>query len=242
MEGNISNFHYVDNLARAIRHTGRILLDLIPKIYDTDRIINIVQPDGKEEKVRINAPYIDPKTQKEKMYNLTAGKYDVIVDIGPSYATQRQEAVQSMLDFVEGDPQLKSLLGDLIAKNMDWQDSDEVSKRLQTLLPAGVIADENPQVKAVINQAQQQVQMMQGYVSQLEEAIKQRDLALQNKEGELAVKQQEQIRKLQETIGNLQQGQEKLTQEWAKIELNNQHKQLDILNKGVQESQVKPIN
>lgn len=200
-QSGITNFHYMDNLARALRHAGRVIVDLIPRIYDSERIVRIIGMDGEERQVKINAPYVDEK-QKEQFYDLKTGHYDVVVDVGPSYATQRQEAVQSMLEFTSNDPETKTLLGDLIAKNMDWPGADEVAKRLRMRLPADLIAEENPQIKAMLQQfqmekqgMQEQAQQMMEYIKTLEGEMQSMGLQLQSKQQDFVVKMRELDRK-----------------------------------------------
>jgi hypothetical protein len=137
-EGDTAQYPFYDNLGRAIKQTGKIIVDLIPKIYDTARIIRITGEDGKERQVPINQPFKDQGDRGEaiqRIYDLTVGKYDVLISIGPSFETQREEAAQSMLSFIEAVPQAGPLLGDLLAKNLDWPGADEIEKRLKILLP-----------------------------------------------------------------------------------------------------------
>jgi len=194
--GNISNYHYSDNLIRAKKHAGRILVDLIPKIYDNTRIINILNPDGTEEPVQINQEYLDPQTQKYKKYDLKAGRYDVAIDVGPSFTTQRETAVEAMSNYIKADPASAPLLGDLIVKAQDWPQADEAAKRLRTRLPAKVIESENPQVQQLIRKSQEEVkqvkaqaQQSQQYTAALEQAVREKDLQLKNKADETKIKQ-----------------------------------------------------
>ncbi len=133
-EGDVANYAYYDNLGRALRYAGRVLVDLIPKIYDTARIIRIVNPDNTEKTVPINQPF-ENQQGVQQIYDLTVGKYDVVVSIGPSYTTQREEAVENMLRFIEAMPQAAPLIADLLAKNMDWPGAQQFEKRLKLLLP-----------------------------------------------------------------------------------------------------------
>ena len=97
---DVATFHFVDNLSRSIRHAGRIIVDIIPKIYDTQRVARIVGEDGSVTTARINPEqeepitgYMDHETGEiVKIYNPGVGKYDVSVSVGPSYTTKRQEA------------------------------------------------------------------------------------------------------------------------------------------------------
>ena len=103
-EGDVGTYHYGDNLARGVRHIARQLIDLIPKIYDTQRIARIIGEDGETKMVKIN-PEQDQAVNKiedqdgiviEKIYNPGVGKYDVVATTGPGYATKRQEALEAM--------------------------------------------------------------------------------------------------------------------------------------------------
>lgn len=141
-EGDTGTFVYVDNLAKAIAYTGRQLIDLIPKIYDTQRIVRTLGEDGSEEMVTINQPMIE-NGQPVLKNDLSVGKYDVVVETGPSYTTKRVEAAESMMAFMQAVPQSAAVIADLIPENMDWPGAEEVSNRLRKFaeitLPPGVI-------------------------------------------------------------------------------------------------------
>lgn len=164
-EGDVSTFHFIDNLSRSIRHTGKILIDLIPKVYNRDRVIRVLGIDGKPQTVRVTAP--DGQSVPEQdIYNLSSGKYDLTVKAGPSYTTQREEAATVLTELVRANPQSAAILGDLIVENLDLPGSDKVAKRLQAMLPPEVRqaeAAENPEAVA----AQQQIQQMQAALQQL---------------------------------------------------------------------------
>jgi hypothetical protein len=187
-ESDVSNFDFSDNYGKALVYTGRILVDLIPKIYTGARMVQILKPDGEEESVRLNVPYTDPKTMKPRHYDLQAGRYDVVVDIGPSYATQRKEASERMMQMVQAYPDVAPLIGDLIAKSLDYKDADEIANRLRMMVPAEIWMEENPQFKAAMQQKDQIIQVMQGQMGQLQEMVKQLQLQVQNKEGEQRIK------------------------------------------------------
>ena len=200
-EGDVSNFHFVDNLAKAMTYCGKVLVDLIPKIYTGERIVRILRPDGTDESVQLNKPYIDNQ-MRERNFNLTAGRYDVTVDIGPSYATQREEAADSIMEFMRAMPQAAQVAGDLVAKNMDWPDADEISKRLKLLMPPEILANENPQFKAAMQQKDQQLQMMQGQLQQAMQAIQQLQQALGDKSREADIKAADLANKVQKTLND----------------------------------------
>jgi hypothetical protein len=165
-EGDIGTYHYVDNLARAIRHIGRQLVDLIPKIYDTERIARIIGEDGEPSTVRMNPMQEEPVKRIvdqegvliEKIYNPGVGKYDVRVITGPGYATKRQEALESMAQLLQGNPQLWQVAGDLFVKNMDWPGAQDLAKRFKKTIDPKVLADEDDPALAAANQQMQAMQ------------------------------------------------------------------------------------
>lgn len=170
-------YHYVDNLARAVRYTARQIIDLVPKIYDTQRIARIVGEDGDVKAVKMNPDQEEavkeirhPQTGDviEKIFNLNVGKYDVCVTTGPNYLTKRQEALESMTQILQANPQLWSVMGDLVARNMDWPGSEEMAKRLAKTIDPKLLNDEQSPQEAV---AQQQVQQLQQQVDQLHQML-----------------------------------------------------------------------
>ena len=144
-EGDVSTFVYADNLAKAIAHAGRILVDVIPRIYDTERVVRVLGEDDTDRFVRVNAAAMTPGGPRV-LNDLAAGKYDVTVSTGPSYSTKRAEAAESMMQFVRAVPGAAALIADLVAKSMDWPGAEQIAERLKRALPrevrdAGVPAD-----------------------------------------------------------------------------------------------------
>jgi uncharacterized protein with GYD domain len=183
-EGDVGTYHYVDNLARAIRHIGRQLVDLIPKIYDTERIARIIGEDGEPSTVKMNPMQEEPVRKIvdqtgvviDKIYNPAVGKYDVRVITGPGYATKRQEALESMAQLLQGNPQLWQVAGDLFVKNMDWPGAQDLAKRFQKTLDPKVLADEenpalvaaNQQIESMGAEMQNMMQMLQNVQQSME--------------------------------------------------------------------------
>jgi len=172
-EGDVGTYHYGDNLARGVRHIARQLVDMIPKIYDTQRIARIIGEDGETKMVKINPDQQQP-VQKivdqqgiviEKIYNPGVGKYDVVATTGPGYATKRQEALEAMAQLLQGNPQLWTVAGDLFVKNMDWPGAQEMSKRFAKTIDPKLMGDgeDNPALAA----AQQQMQAMGAEMEQM---------------------------------------------------------------------------
>jgi hypothetical protein len=171
-EGDTSTFHFLDNLARGIRQVGRVIIDLIPKVYTGERIIRVLGNDGSVDRVPLGQPTPVkgpgglPQQGPDgnpimKVFDLTAGKYDLTVETGPSYTTLRQEAAQSMVEMVQAFPPLAQVAGDLLFKNLDWPGADEIAERLKAMNPAA--QGENPEMakmKAELQKLTQENQML----------------------------------------------------------------------------------
>ena len=166
-QGDVGTYHYVDNLARAIRHITRQIVDLIPKIYDTQRIARIIGVDGEVDMVKFNPEQPEPVKEVrdpmsgaliEKIYNPGIGTYDVMVTTGPGYMTKRQEALDAMGQILQTNPQLWGVAGDLFVKNMDWPGAQEMAARFKKILDPKVLSegDQSPELMA----AQQQIEAM----------------------------------------------------------------------------------
>jgi len=174
-QADVGTYHYVDNLARAVRYITRQIVDLIPKIYDTERIARIVGEDGETSTIKVNPNQPMPVNKimdqqgivLEKIYNLSVGRYDVCVTTGPSYMTKRQEALEAMAQLLQGNPQLWAVAGDLFIKNMDWPGAQEMSKRFAKTIDPKIMegGDDSPEMQAAKMQMdamnQEMEQMMQ---------------------------------------------------------------------------------
>jgi hypothetical protein len=176
-EGDVGTFHYGDNLTRAVRHVARQLVDLIPKIYDTQRIARIIGEDGETKMIKINPDQPQPVNKIvneqgiviEKIYNPGVGKYDVVATTGPGYATKRQEALEAMAQLLQGNPQLWSVAGDLFVKNMDWPGAQEMAKRFAKTIDPKFLSDDNDD--PALQAAQQQIQAMGAEMEQMYQMI-----------------------------------------------------------------------
>lgn len=193
-QSDLSNFHFYDNLTRSIRATGIIILDLIPKVYTSERIIRIIGEDGKPDSVAINQKVAD------KIVNdFSIGRYDVIMSTGPGYDTKRQEAASSAMEFVKSLPETAAKVDWLIAGQMDWPCAESISEALAMANPIAQMQkqipdDIDPKAKQFIgnlmgqlHQAQQQAQQLlqekQAKIMGIQEkeaAVSQREMALSN--------------------------------------------------------------
>lgn len=171
------NFHYQDNLNRSIRQIGRIIVDMIPKVYDQPRVARILGEDGSPKSVNLDPNLPQPSMYTDNpgidsIYNPTIGEYDVVCDSGPSYATKRDEAANMMLALTQANPALFQTIGDLMMKNMDWPGAEEISKRLQALLPPQLqpTAD-GTKVDPQVIQAQQMMEQMANQMEHLSQEL-----------------------------------------------------------------------
>lgn len=173
-EGDTSTFHFIDNLNRAIRHTGKVIIDLLPHVYNAERIVRILGEDGTENKVQVNAPYEvqQPNGVVQKLHDLTVGKYDVVCDTGPSFNTRREESATQMLELLRVFPQAAPMLGDLLAKNMDWPGADEIAERMKAMLPPQ-LQGQDPRLQQM-QQVMQQMQQAMGQLQQENQQLKMR--------------------------------------------------------------------
>ena len=188
-QGDVGTYHYVDNLARAIRHITRQIVDMIPKIYDTQRIARIIGVDGEVDMVKFNPSQAEPVKEIrdqmgaliEKVYNPSVGTYDVMVTTGPGYMTKRQEALDAMSMILQSNPQLWTVAGDLFIKNMDWPGAQEMAARFKKILDPKVLSegDQSPEMMAAQQQMEamtQELNRMTDIISNVQDSVAQREV------------------------------------------------------------------
>jgi hypothetical protein len=241
-ESDTSNFHFVDNLSRAIRHGGRIVLDLIPKVYSTARVIRIIGQDGKQASVSIGSsqpsgndnapqqqppaahglpvgasppmappqaqagmapqqppPLLSPGEQETlqtvaRVFDLTAGKYDLTVQVGPAYASEREELNTILVELIRAVPQSAAVLMPLVVKTFDMPDADEVADALKAVNQQ----HQNPQAQQQAQQMGQALEQAHGQLQQLAQKLQQSQAQVQQVQNDQATKQQEMALKAQE--------------------------------------------
>lgn len=189
-QGGLSTLTYSKALARAKKRTGRILLEIIPKIYDAPRIEHIVNPDGTGAHVALFNSQVSGLSQDDAMaqlqqeqqaiqqiYDVGVGTYSVNVTVGQSYQSKRQEAATGMMTLINSYPQIIPIAGDILARNLDWPGSQELAKRLQKMLPPQLQDPNNP--SAALAQMQQQVQQSAQLIQVLQQKLEAANDALQ---------------------------------------------------------------
>lgn len=258
-EGDTSTYDFIKNRNIAVEHGGRIILDLIPRLYTTERILRCVQEDGSTYTVPVNQP-VAPEQEIERMramamgpampqamqpgmaqqgmggavptppqatpeqatqgppkfipvppelsqqippqmldklravtrvFDLTTGKYDVMVVAGPGFNTRREEAATQMMEFIRVFPQSAPLIGDLLAKNLDWPGAEQVAERLKAMLPPQASGQINPMVQNLQNMLQQQDAQAKQAIGQLQAQIGQLSAQVKDKQAEIAIKAEE---------------------------------------------------
>jgi hypothetical protein len=181
---DLTNYDYYDNLTRSISHCGTIILDLLPKIYDTERVMRIIGDDGKPELLTVN----QRDSVGRVLNDMTVGQYDVVMDTGPGYNSKRQEAVDSMLPLLAADPSLMQSCGDLVFRNMDWPGADVIADRLAAANPLAQIDEKSdipPQVQMQLAQGKQQIEQLQQQLQSMQLMLKNRaDVEQMKQEGE----------------------------------------------------------
>ena len=192
-QSDTGTYHYVDNLARAVRHLARQIVDMVPKIYDTQRIARIIGLDGEADMAMIDPTQpepvrkiIDQQTGAviKKIYNPSVGKYDVCVTTGPSYMTKRQEAAESMAQVLQANPALWQVAGDLLVKNFDWPGADDLAKRLRKMIDPKLLED-NAEASPELMAAQQQMQAMQAEMQQMAGMLQNVNQSIENRDVEI---------------------------------------------------------
>jgi len=209
---DLSNFDFYDNLTKSQCQVARLILDLIPKIYDTQRVLRIIGDDGKPELVTVNER--DAANQVVNN-NLMVGLYDVVMDTGPGYNSKREAAVEAMTPILAADPNLMAQIGDLWFRNQDFPGADIIADRLATLNPLAQI-DEKSDVPP---QAQMAIKQLQEQLKQAEQQMQQMQLVLKSRQDVEAMKQDgETKRKLMDVTSRAHN-----TETMAEVKVNDQN-------------------
>lgn len=194
-KGDNATYHYIDHLGQAIRFTGRILIDLIPKVYDQPRIVQIMGADGSQKSVQLDPNAIDPQTgqaiahqqiQDEEdpdydpkaiaaVLNPTVGRYEVEADVGPSFATRRQDEFNSLSQIMQQNQEAMKIAGDLLFRAADFPGADTLAERWRRSIDPHLLGADGPPPAVVQMQQQfheQQTQLQQHGVEQAGEIAK----------------------------------------------------------------------
>ncbi len=166
-QGDNATYHYIDNLAMALRYLGRQILDIVPNLYDTNRIIKIIADDESEIDLQIDPmakqAYVTREMQTGEatshILNPKIGKYWVEADMGPAYGTRREEAFTALVQIITQAPQLTSIVGDILLRSADFPAADEAAQRLKRMVPPQALGQgpspQEQQLQQMVNQLKQ---------------------------------------------------------------------------------------
>jgi hypothetical protein len=182
--GQVATFNYPDNISKSVGRTWRKLIDLIPKVFDSEREMRVIGSDGAEDYVRVNTFATGKDGTPVKINDLSVGAYDYVITTGPSWSTRRQEAAETYQQLLQGNPQIFPVVGDLIFKSMDLPFSEDIAERLKIMLPPEIqqtLNDETkdvpPEVMAMMQQAQQAMEMVELQMQEVQKAANEADMA-----------------------------------------------------------------
>jgi hypothetical protein len=209
VQGETATFHFPDNLARALRYEAKVLIDLVQKYLDTKRVVRTLGLDGKEEHAQLDPEMKgayqetnDEAGEVRKIFNPTVGKYDVVVDTGPSYQTQRQEGAANLNELAGRNPNLMQVAGDLIMRAQDFPMADKLADRLAKTLPPEL--QEKKGQQEIPPEIQQQMMQMNQQLQQMDQAMQEAAQHIEELEQEKRAKLIEASVKREEAEGKLQ--------------------------------------
>lgn len=203
-QGDRATYHFIDNNAKAIRFTGKILIDLVPKIYDTKRIMRISATDGSIMEVTI-----DPKAKQayqklpppengiiardkheqiiQLIFNPNVGIYDVQSEVGPSFATRRQEAFNALTQIAQQNEQFMNIAGDILWKVADFPEAQVLAERWRKIIPPNITGDAlDPEIEKTMTEASQRLEQQLALIAKQSQELadKDRELDIKAKEAE----------------------------------------------------------
>lgn len=228
-EGDVATFHFSDNRVKSITQVGRVLLFAIPEVYDTPRILQMIDMEENPKTIGINGEMVEGQ---EKPIDLKKGKFTVKVTTGASFLTRRQESADFMQSAITADPELMKVIGDLYFENLDMPGSQEIANRIKKTMPPNLVEDDgkDPMVAQLQMQLQQATQALQMLQQQLQAA----DKTSQQKDAELMLK-------AKEIDGDSQIAQADLALKSQQMQMDAQSKQIDLQEKQV-ELQIKQLD
>lgn len=170
-QGEVATYHFIDNYEDALVYTYQQIIDLIPKVYDTRRIKHVMADDGIEMEITLDPGLQQAYLQQQdadnniiaRIFNPQLGKYEVAADVGPNLMSRRREAVEALTTILTEAPGLTAIVGDIMLRNMEFDDAQEAAMRLRRMVPPqalGVGPSQNEQMQ------QQTIQQLQNALAQ----------------------------------------------------------------------------
>lgn len=183
--GERATYHFIDAQALAIRRQGAIIKEWIPVVYDTERVAKIIGIDGTEGEVQIDPNSTEAHHIKtvgdaiQRIFNPRIGSYEVVADVGPDYATQRQEAFDAIVQILTQAPELINKIGDLLFKVADFPLADEIAERLKPGM--------DPQAQAAIQALQVQLQKQNKTLGETMQLLSEQSIKIKQKDSKSVV-------------------------------------------------------
>lgn len=187
-QGQLGNSNFMDNLSRSIRHTGRIILDMIPRVYTPLRILRILGADNKTKNVIISngAPEQDVTAMKvaqgiPEVFDISVGRYDVSISAGSSEPSRRAEMAEALMQLINSYPDAAPIIMDLMVKNMDWPGADEIAERLRRNVPSNLLSESEGGKPAIPPDVVKHMKEMEQEIQKLQMEIKARTVESQQR-------------------------------------------------------------
>ena len=235
-QGEIATFNFQDNMAKAVQRSHEIILDWLPEVYDTARALRVLGADGTDSYVKINEPIpgqTDPVTGAlQKLNDVSRGRFDVTITVGPNFSTKRQEAVEVYGELFSKNPMLQQVAGDLFFKAMDAPYADEISERVKAMLPPQIqaLVNKDKQVPPEVQQGMAQVQQAMGQVQQMGQMVQQAAAEATQQKAEADKAKSE----VQTAVANLKTQQAQFEAQVAKVNADLAKAGADLMVKQVQ--------
>lgn len=186
-QGYTAVFHFQNNYGESLKFIGRQYLDLVPKLYDTPRLLKLQMDNGEDFDLQIDPTAkqalqqtLDKDQQiTSRVLNPALGEYDVQADVGPAYGTRREETVRAMTLLLTQNPALTSIIGDLLLSAMDFKEAGEAAQRLKRMVPGQALGKGPTEAE---QQMQQQIQALNEALSKALQELGQKKIKLAGKD------------------------------------------------------------
>jgi hypothetical protein len=246
LEGSMSAYIWFDNLNQAIEQGGRVVLDLLPVIAgEHERHMIISKADGRTDSIVLNKVVGNTEEGDPIRDNVIDDEdYDIEIDTGPSFAVQKDMALEFFQQTLQANPQVFPLIADLWAKNLDVQYMPQIADRFKSLVPPEVLAKEegkplpppqpNPQAMMMqmeMAEKQQEMIMNQQRMQLEEQALLERAEELKIRKEKHMLEQAEMILKAQEMKSKMGLEQQKIKVEHGKLLLDADRTEKDFSTK-----------
>lgn len=200
-QGSYATYVAFNSINRAISTGGQIVNQMVPRVYDSQRVINLMTPDEGRKNITVNKQVDDYGMKIEN--DLRKGTFEVRLQAGPSYEGQKAQALESLNMVLQANPQLLNLFADLYAENLPLVNTIEIKNRLKTIVPPAIIeagktgkmpqenGQQQPDPQQIQLQMQQQQMQMQQQQAQMDMQFKQAEIELKKQELQLKAQQQQ---------------------------------------------------